>query len=449
MPAPVQLALARRWPQLAERAELTDDAAIRLWESGLDAADAMALVRRELPKSLCAQIAANERRQTVLEVFAAHNWSRLDESAKAKVISRVRGSAARNVLAIAEPIWQAALVGRLDGTGRIAWLSEQPEIVVSDEDLIIYLDGLATWLDPKGVKTGRQVRATALEVLAHFRPVALPLLVAQCPASALSAIAGALSLHDPDLQAVLVARIVAEDQPWAAMALVANPVATETTVEAIKAFVDAQRHPELHRLVDQVTTNRAAGKLRPQGPVLAETDRTILGALVRRAQPYRWRADGRPVQLAYLMGSEHLGAELVDTLLAEFRTVIEFVPTWRFAEQLENLAAILSTENPLLLTTARRWIEPRPDYEEARRSEIVERITAEQADPDWVAPWRTLSLEQSNWDWLTDEEVTHFLTGIDAALGDDPATWELLCSMLDRHVGCLNDLVQVARATTD
>lgn len=451
MPACIQVALAAHHPELALRDDLDPEAARRLWESGLDVTYALALVAGPLDAELRARIVASEKRQTVLSAFLARHWDDLDATQRQKVTKRVRGKAALELIRRLGPDEQRALLARLDSTDRIAWIAEQAPTALDDEALLGTLEGIAAWL-PSGTSRSRRKRSLSLELLAHFRPVCLELLVTECPANELSAIAGVLTLDDPTLQGTLLQRIIETDQRWAAMALGANPVATETTLTALAAWARAQRHGDLYELVERVLQRRKEGVPHITGAILDCTDAMALTAAIRRAEPGDWRPAGRPVQLAYLMGAQYLDEGCVRRLLDSGYHACGSMPEWVATTQLDRLAARIEVlggphmgAEDLAEMRERLYLTPRRFQDDDEHAPAPTPVVA--AEPG-AEPWRNLTMvELERGLYLIGAANTALLAGVDVALGEDPAAWELLCSFLGSFTGRFGDLVDTVRAS--
>lgn len=446
IPAAVQAALAIRWPQLAHRSALDSSVVAQLWAAGPGSGAAVALVDRELPAAFCHTVLAKERRQGVLATLARRNWDRLTEADRDTLIGRVRGDAAATVLKHVGPEYHRRVFARLDAPDRLHWLAAQAPAELDDAALCALLADIGEWGAGRWPRHGRSTSTRALEVLAHFRPVVLGPLATTGPGEALGAIAGALTLDDPALQAVLAERITTENLPYVGMALAANPVASAETLTTLGRFAARERHGTLTELIERTLRYRTDGRPHFQGPVLTETDPVAVRAAVRRTQPSAWKAQGRPVQAAYLMAAAGLGPEAVRDLLEEARAVVSIVPSWvalASLDALETRAAALGCTDAgttVLFTNLRRWAGPSDGCHATPEPGAV-RDTMR-------GTWTVTTAATLASSCRSNDELAAALAGIDTVLGEEPATWELLLGMLDGYPGTLGELANLARAST-
>lgn len=417
LPEKVQLSLVGTDAHLAWNRHLSAATIEAIIKSKPSADEMLALLKWELSEELLDLVIRTEKRTSVLEFLCERHWTRLNDTQRTTLCSKAKGKLAVKLARGLGDQAPDALVANLTGADRLEHAARRLPALGDLEVLTEVLE--ATQQVTKRPSSSARLD---LEVIAHARPDLIEPLAKGLGADWLGPLAGALTLPQ-EAQSVLVERIRTESLPYVAMALAANPVATDETREALSEWATRINNVEC---LDLAKSER----LRCEDPLHA--DEPTLANLVRRSLPSQWKPSGRPVHLAHLSRASNISVHQL-RLQEEFTRWDFELPVWYTNAALASLHERCGAAGE----------PPKVDHYEMRTIECYTRPTGP-TDPDRVSEWSCEVLPEY---FSAHGYPDSALWGLVEKMGDEVLVWDTLLALADNFPGTLGELYAVAAAT--
>jgi hypothetical protein len=419
---------------------------MRLWEKGLPASEAAALLNNDLDEGQVELVLRTEKRGSVLSSLFRKDLLSAEQQVRA--VSSASGSSFA-ALVMATPFFKEECLFEaakfLDGLDKLEWMLANADSYKEQEIFDVLMEVAGKKLPIREIKSFNRLVSKAFAV----RPGLLDQVFStgSIPGLLKTSIASSRWLVSLKNQEVLRDGFGSDDE-FAALAFVANPVVDDSVIEPLATHAS-------EKVKAAVLRRKKYPAQRVSEPFESVSDKDTLERLLRRCLPNQYRFEGRPSDLTALALNDNVDQESAQKIFEALRYADSAtVPAKSINDARSHLAKRLNLTCPDPVKETGFWND-KPVFSV---SSMIPRVwTLSPHNRPWSDDYidkahesaqtnpRFNQIPGSSLEVLTYMPRSEVHVYLYHELGNIPNRWELMLNLSKSHLGSLEKLIMAAK----